>query len=56
MRDGNAFAARCQLSPDEADALLALDENRLRERYSINAMLTYQAKPQVQPARLRPAL
>lgn len=47
MRDGKAIASRFDLSADEAGALMALDEDKLRERFSINAMLTYQAKLRV---------
>ena len=49
-RDSRAFASRFDLSADETGALLALDEDQLRERYSINAMLTYQAKLRVKRA------
>jgi 2,3-dihydroxyphenylpropionate 1,2-dioxygenase len=40
----NSFASQFALKGDEAAALIALDETLLRERFSINAMLTYQAK------------
>lgn len=54
MQDPRAYAARCDLAEDETAALIALDENRLRERFSINAMLTYQAKRRIE-ARTRTA-
>src|SRR5262249_42737415 len=42
--DRRAFANRFGLSNDEADALAALDEDVLRERFSVNPILTYHAK------------
>jgi 2,3-dihydroxyphenylpropionate 1,2-dioxygenase len=39
-----SYATQFALNEDEAAALIALDETLLRERFSINAMLTYQAK------------
>jgi 2,3-dihydroxyphenylpropionate 1,2-dioxygenase len=50
LADGPAFASSFELAADEAEALVRLDENVLRERYSINPMLTYQAKRRVASA------
>ena len=44
MKDRKAYASRYDLKADEVGALIALDEDVLRERYSVNPMLTYQAK------------
>jgi len=44
MGEPKQYASQFALQADEAAALIALDENLLRERFSINAMLTYQAK------------
>jgi 2,3-dihydroxyphenylpropionate 1,2-dioxygenase len=44
VKDRHAFAAQYDLASDEIEALVLLDEDRLRERYSINPMMTLQAK------------
>ena len=50
LRDTKTFASRFELTADETAALVLLDEDELRERYSINAMLTYQAKLRMKSA------
>ncbi len=44
LADRQAYAMRYALPEDQVEALIALDEDVLRERYSINPMMTYQAK------------
>ena len=44
LNDRRAYAVQYRLTPDESEALVTLDEDRLRERFSINPMMTLQAK------------
>jgi 2,3-dihydroxyphenylpropionate 1,2-dioxygenase len=44
ISDSNAFSASYELTGEEAEALVKLDENELRENFSINPMITYWAK------------
>jgi len=44
LQDRKSFGAKFGLPPDEIEALAQLDEDVLRERYSVNPMLTFQAK------------
>lgn len=46
-KDPKEFASQFKLNEDEIAALIELDENTLREKFSINAMLTYQARRRV---------
>jgi 2,3-dihydroxyphenylpropionate 1,2-dioxygenase len=44
LADRRSFGERFELPAEELEAFIALDEDVLRERYSINPMMTYQAK------------
>jgi 2,3-dihydroxyphenylpropionate 1,2-dioxygenase len=44
VKDRRGYAKQYALGSDEVEALVTLDENLLRERYSINPLMTLQAK------------